>query len=243
MGMVQDCHPDHHMYQLFSEPKDVGFGGTSRRRTWVIGAHSSRSVAIADPFDVYEKITKHITVTKGVDAKISDYLVATSGEIMLEESNRAMSRNLRHFRPGVHPQMHLLTTREAQTMMALDDQYRLMYGRDPKQDPNLVYHLGDSPQYRAWSANSKMIPCYRLGSKSSIYWLPALQRSMTGREKLTSMGFPVSRQAAHALDVPVLGAQDPQRCSDFTSVLGNSMHLQTAGVMQLVALSCFGPWL
>ena len=129
-----------------------------------------------------------------------------------------------------------LTAREAAVAAALDEKYRERYGQDPAQDPNLIYHLGDSTRYCNWSGCSGRLPTLR--KSSGIMWSPCLQRAMTSREKLASLGFPVTRETAGAMQVPQLPVLDVARAS---KVAGNCMHWTAVGVAQLVALCCFAP--
>ena len=235
MGMVVDTHPDHDFYQLFSEPADLGFYGTARNRTWVIGSHKERT-CLADPFEVYGSIKAHCS--RLLRAEVSDYLIATSSELKLEETALALSRNMRSYIPGQTPAGYLLNPRESTTRAAMDEKYRAKFQLEPMDNKNLVYFLGDSSEYCSWSATSQKIPTYRLNSKNGKYWLPHNQRLMTSKERLTSMGFPVSKEVAQAMAVPMMGATDCKRAGD---ILGNSMHFQTSGIMQLLSLACFGP--
>ena len=238
MEMVQTTHPDYAFYQLFSEPADVGFNGTARLRTWIIGAHVEKTVALQDPFMVFEQIKAGLK-SQGIKTAVSDYLIASSMEIRAEESAWAFAKGLTAFVPGSTPQRHLLTNREELVRAELDCKYEVKYKRPAASNKDLVYFLGDSAEYCSWSARSAKIPTYRLNSSSGHYWLPHLNRVMTQKERLVSMGFPVATEMAEAMNVPKLGAADCRRAAD---ILGNSMHLQTCGIMQLVALSCFGPW-
>ena len=71
-----------------------------------------------------------------------------------------------------------------------------------------------------------------------LYWIPSLDRWMTCKERLASMGWPVTSECAQSMGTPMIGAVDPQQAA---SLCGNAMHFQTAGIMQLIALGCFGP--
>lgn len=61
-------------------------------------------------------------------------------------------------------------------------------------------------------------------------------RFLTGREKLASLGFPVTPAISRSLHVRELPLKDTKRCS---MVAGNCMHLTTVGLIQLVALASF----
>lgn len=234
--MLQDSHPDHYWHQLWSEPSDFGFGGTARRRTWVMGAHAELTRPIEDPDDLLEAIKSSISEDK--PCEVQDYLIATDAEINMESMNVAISQNLTHFSPGSTPMSLLLTHREAKAMAELDVKYFIKTGQRSNSARNLVYNLADSGDWQSWSAVSGKVPTYRLNQKSSKYWLPALQRWMTSKERLVSMGFPVCREVASSMRAPIIGAADAMRASD---LLGNCMHFQSCGIFQLIALSSYGP--
>lgn len=232
--MLQDTHPDHYWYRLFSEPFELGFHGISRPRTWVIGSHSQRSVCQHDPFELYDAIKDKFAQSRGAQAH--GFLVASTAEIHQEAIDLATSRGLSHWVPGVVPLQFLLNHRESVTARDLGIAYQEKYGEDPRANPNLVFFLGDSAEYRSWSAVKGRILTYRLNK--GIYWVPAQGRWLTNKERLVSMGFPVTPELAQCLSVPMLGARDCKRASD---LVGQAMHFQTAGVFQLLALSCFSP--
>lgn len=235
VGMVQDTHPKHVPYQAFSEPSDFGFGGLARMRTWLMCAHKDLTTCLHDPFELLEMIKsecqKHQT-------DVGDYLIATKHEIVLESQELAQRRGI-CFRAFDSDLTYLLTTRELETKQALDVKYHQKKGVSPETDPNLVYFLGDSASYGAsWSANSKRIPTFRRNAASGVFWLPAHRRFLTQKERLVAMGWPCCTEVARSLQVPLFGASDVRRASD---LLGNAMHYQSAAILQLVALSCFGP--
>ena len=234
MGMMQDCHPDHHFYQFFSSPQDFGYGGIARNRTWVIGSHKDRSTCLFDPYMLLEAICEACSQTY---TEVKDYLVASDLEIKMEAIELARRRNLA-FRTNSPSLDYLLLAREVSTVWSLNQKFRAKFGRDPEMEDNLVYHLGDSSDFCSWSANSKQIPTFRVGSKSSLYWMPKYKRWLTAKEKLVAMGWPVTKEVAESQGIPFFGAKDTKRATD---LLGNGMHWQTAGIFQLIALSCFGP--
>ena len=238
MGMMEDTHPEHCWYQLFSEPGDFGFSATARHRTWCIGSHEDRTVCREDPFIILGKIKEFFH--ENCQCKLSDYLVSTDGDVHMEALETAAKLGMKHFVPGRDPMTLIMNHRECRTMVELDDRYEQKFHESSKTNPNLVYGLGDNADYQSWSASSGKIPTYRLSTTSSRYWLPYHQRWMTAKERLVSMGWPVCPAMSHAMDVPLIGALDPKRAFDLIKVLGNSMHLQSTGVLQLIALTCFG---
>ena len=235
MGMLEDTHPDHDFYQLYSEPANVGFSGIARYRTWVIGAHRARSTCLFDPFDLQNMLTS--AFQQNVNAQVEDFLVASEFEIQMEAAALASRRNI-SYRIGERNLQYLLTRRESECRQQLDQKFLERYGSLPTGSPNLIYFLGDSADYCTWSAASQKIPTYRMNSKTSLYWVPSQRRWLTAKERLCSMGFPCTHEIAAAMSVPLLGATDVRRAAD---LCGNSMHFTTCGIMQLISLACFGP--
>ena len=235
MGMLEDTHPDHDFYQLFSEPGDVGFSGLARSRTWVIGSHRERGTCLYDPFEMQRRLSD--AFQKNVNAQVYDFLVASRTEIQMEAFDRARRLGI-PYQLGCMDLQYLLNPREDACRQALDVKYVNKFKTLPWQNPNLVYYLGDSETYCTWSASSGKIPTYRMSSRTAVYWLPSQRRWITSKERLCSMGFPCIPEISDAMRVPVMGATDVQRAAD---ICGNSMHFTTCGIMQLIALACFGP--
>ena len=234
MGMLEDTHPDHDFYQLFSEPSDFGFLGLARYRTWVVGSHKTKSVCKHDPYELMDVLKGAFSNMPG--AQVEDFLVASEAELHMEAASLARRRKVKV--PPLGKFQALLNVRELLCKQQLDDKYIRSFAEHPSQNGNLVYFLGDSAEYCTWSAASAKIPTYRTTARTGLYWLPKQGRWLTSKERLCSMGFPCTHETAEAMAVPMLGATDIQRASD---LCGNSMHFTTCGIMQLISLSCFGP--
>ena len=225
MGMVEDTHPDHDFYQLFSEPTDVGFRGLARSRTWVIGAHRQRTTCLYDPFQIQSTLSAAFRAN--VQAQVSDFLVASPSEIQMEASRVSLQRGIPFL--SHEPNLaYLLGKGELSTKQGLDSKYMNLYQQHPMSNNNLVYFLGDSAAYCSWSASSQKIPTYRLNSKSGKYWLPAQQRWMTSKERLCSMGFPCVKEVAESMVC---------RCSAQLTLPGLQTCVGTRCTLRLVA-SC-----
>ena len=128
----------------------------------------------------------------------------------------------------------LLTRREKDVIKTLNKLYRQTWKADPLADANLVYYLGDNPNRKCWSANSGRIPTLRMSG--GYMWSTSRKRVMTGREKLLTLGFPVTAGTASSMNVPVLPCRDVKRCG---MIAGNAMNWNSVGVAQLIALTCF----
>ena len=130
----------------------------------------------------------------------------------------------------------LLLPREKKAVNQLIQVYRKKFpGKDPYSDDDLFFYLGDSPSNRVtWSAVSRRLPTFRVGTGK--HWCCSRHRWLTGREKLGTLGFPISNEVAQSMGVPPL----PVRCTKRAEhVAGNAMHFSNVAVMQLIALSCF----
>ena len=204
-----------------------------------MAADRELTVVKEDPFEMLSAI-KEVCQAPGFQTTISDYLVASKPEIMLEAAELAERRKINfNLDPDNLNFEGLLLERERETALTLNARYLLKYQQQPWANPELVYYLGDSSAYgNSWSACSGKIPTFRTNSSHGLFWMPSKGRWLTARERLTSMGWPCVHETAMAMDVPMFGAVDPKRASD---LVGNAMHWQTAGIMQLVCLSCFGP--
>ena len=103
-------------------------------------------------------------------------------------------------------------------------------------DLDLCYYLGDNPTYAiTWSADSKKVPCFR--NSGGLYWIPAMNRWVTTREKLACLGLPVDESYCDSMSVSPLLFHDKHRAS---SLIGNSMHLSSVALVTLVGLVSFG---
>ena len=128
-----------------------------------------------------------------------------------------------------------LNNRELEGVSWALGEYARRYGERGEDNPDLFIHLGDNPsQFLCWSASSNKIPTYRTGAGK--YWNPYREQWLLPRDKLSSLGLPVTEDMSKCMSVPGLPMVDTARAS---SVVGNSFHFCTAAIVQLVALSCF----
>ena len=129
----------------------------------------------------------------------------------------------------------LLNRRELGVIERLCGMYRERFtGQEAENDPNLFLFLGDSAERKCWSAVSGRLPTFR--RNSGKHWAVAAKRWLTAREKLSTLGFPVTPGQALAMGVPILPVTENSRASQ---ILGNSMNFSSVGIIELIALSCF----
>ena len=231
---MEDLHsPDFEFFQTFCEPADVGFAGSSRARTYVIGVHTEKSMILKDPLELHEtvrQVLRHHAATMP-----QDYLVATATEVQLEAEGVARRRGIT-YQPNSLDMRYLLTQREAAALQQYEDEFYARYGQRASSVDSLFVFLGDNPSYSlTWSVNGRL-PTFR--TNQGFLWSVKHRRWLTAKERLVSLGWPVTGTVATAMAVPLIPATDVKRASDLA---GNSMHFLNAGAQQLLALSCFGP--
>ena len=128
----------------------------------------------------------------------------------------------------------LLNDRERGVIKTLSKLYQQKFGKAAKDDRNLFIFVGDSATRKCWSGCSGRLPTFR--RNGGKHWGVAHGRWLTPREKMATLGFPVSQQQCIAMGVPLLGISDTQRAAH---IAGNSMNFSSVGVIELIALSCF----
>ena len=235
MGMIEETHPSYDLYQLFFSPKDTGHSGAARDRTYVICSHKEKTSCKFDPLEMKEYISNRMIAK--VQTKPSDYFLASMVEVQREAEQLAIKRNI-PFKPRKLDLTYLLTTREKESLQAYLKAYSQKFG-DPSADPDLVVFLGDNgSSWKTWSATSGQIPTFRRNAKTGLFWSPFLKRFMVAREKLATMGWPVSDCMATGMRCPIIPSHDVMRAADLA---GNAMHFTTVATAQLLALTCFGP--
>lgn len=128
-----------------------------------------------------------------------------------------------------------LNSREREAVDWALAEYTRRFGVRGEEDPDLFIHLGDNPRnFLCWSATSGKLPTYRTGS--GLFWNPHRELWLLPRDKLSSLGLPVTETMAKAMKVPGLPMVDGARAS---SVVGNSFHFCTVAIVHMVALSCY----
>ena len=250
------------MWRIDNSPADTGHAGVSRPRVYVLMCHKETGVVLADPVLLYQNIANKIGIY--VRSRPRDYFVSSSREVELEAMSLASARGIA-YRPVAWiccvdsaPRMcseghsnlvilqsaaeacgdlsYMLTPREVQAVGVFSYQYSLKFGRAAHLDEDLIVFLGDNPSFMlTWSASSNKIPCFR--NNRGLFWIPSLTRWLTTQERLLCLGLPVYEDYAAALSVPMLPCRDLHRSA---SLIGNSMHLPSVAVVELVVLSCFG---
>ncbi|CAE7466337.1 ttn-1, partial [Symbiodinium sp. KB8] len=229
-GMLKE----HYMiFPVHVDMADVGHSGVSRKRVYVIFASKASCRMLVHPVRLYDFVSAQLRAT--YRTKPSDYLTADSMEVQWEASEVARKRCL-PFRSNIPNLDYLLSSREKDAVHKLGLEYHRRFNRDPCKDVDLVYFLGDDPAHTLnWSAVSRKIPTFRKNAGTGKFWFPAFGRWLTSTEKLAVLSFPVRSPMASTLDIPCLEAKDPKRAAQ---LVGNSMSLLSAALIEMVALSC-----
>ena len=95
LPMVHMCDlmaPDYLAYQIFLHPRDVGFAGLSRPRTFVYFCHQETCEYKADLYENLGRVTK--TLSSFVHTKPSDYRVSTPSARQLDCMEMSRKRKI-----------------------------------------------------------------------------------------------------------------------------------------------------
>ncbi|CAK9087763.1 Uncharacterized protein SCF082_LOCUS41478 [Durusdinium trenchii] len=110
--MIKLLYGEHYnIKKLMTETNDAGHSGTSRERIYLILSHKKKTIEIADPVALYEKISQ--IMRRSVQTAPSDYMISSDGfygnntwpaamgtmEVPIKDINRASSvaGNAMHF--------------------------------------------------------------------------------------------------------------------------------------------------
>lgn len=100
---------------------------------------------------------------------------------------------------------YLLTDREQRCVLQAKAEYKRRFNKTAERDPDLVLYLGDNfGKRKTWSAVSRRLPTMRMSGGK--LWSFSRKRWMTGREKMASLGFPVTKGVASATYLLTKGA-------------------------------------
>ena len=103
---------------------------------------------------MYYKVAEHLNSLSSVRARPSDLLLASDEEVLLEAMDVSGRRGLQ-YRPDQLDLHYLLNARETAVIDFALDVYQSRYGRDGREDADLVVYTGDNSWNRlTWSAAS-----------------------------------------------------------------------------------------
>ena len=129
---------------------------------------------------------------------------------------------------------YMLNEREQKVARVLDQEYQRIYKKQPREQLDLVYFLGDNPSFsRTWSARGRL-PCFR--RNTGFYLQRATGRVMTSVDRLTALGWPTTEGIASNMLTTCLPTLDTRRGE---LMAGNAMALGNVSIVILVGLSCF----
>ena len=227
--LFHDCY---WVYILQVDAEDSGFSLVSRPRVYVIMYHKLKTRMIRSPQHTYA-ILKGATEWSNIAVSdISACFLATAEEFSEEISDLASQLRVPLSLAMANPSL-LLTPGELQRLEAYINLYIQTFGSHPVFDRSCIFNLADNPLMRcSWSAHSKRLPCFR--TNAGKQWSCFLNRWLTARELLASMGVPVYPALAETAGVPLIHVQAG---SQAMKMLGNMFHVATAGSVLLSALA------
>ena len=142
--------------------------------------------------------------------------MASATQVQLEAQELALRRRIPYL-AGETNMRYLLNIRERQALSDYNKAYFHKYGMDPCEQEGLFYFLGDNPSYSlTWSAAGRL-PTFRMNR--GLLWSAKFNRWLTSKERLVSMGWPVTPEMALAMAVPQVPALDIKRASDILEKL------------------------
>ena len=130
----------------------------------------------------------------------------------------------------------LLNARERAVVAWCDDEYWQKFRRDPRDDPDLFYFLGDNPWARRCFSAQGVLPTLR--TNAGLLWSPCRARWMTARERMACVGCPVCPDLAEAAGVP---EWRPPPGVPVNQLVGNATHAAVVTLALVLALSCTRP--
>ncbi|CAK9073886.1 unnamed protein product, partial [Durusdinium trenchii] len=91
--MIKLLYGEHYnIKKLMTETNDAGHSGTSRERIYLILSHKKKTIEIADPVALYEKISQ--IMRRSVQTAPSDYMISSDGEVLREAAQLAIKRGI-----------------------------------------------------------------------------------------------------------------------------------------------------
>ena len=233
--LVQHLGMKYHIYSMLVDCNDMGFGLISRQRRYSILYHKLKTNVRHSPVAVYgmlrQKCNSHM---HRLACTPMDCFLASPDEVAGEMAMAAQSKNMPLHAALACPGL-LFSPSEASHLEFYIMAWTSKYGSHPMFCPWAVFNLGDNPAkgYLTWSAASGKIPGLRTGGHK--LWVPWLGRWLTALELLGAMGLPVYPELAEAARVKQWTVQpgvNPRH------MLGNMMHVSSAGAVLAVALAC-----
>ncbi len=232
-SILQLLFHDHYwVYILQVDAADSGFILVSRPRIYVIMYHKLKTRVIRSPQHTYGIMKGAIEWCDIAVSDISSCFLATTEELLEEISDLASQLKVPLSIAIANPYL-LLSAGEQQRLEAYINLYIQTFGSHPVFDRSCIFNLADNPLMRcSWSCHSKRLPCYR--TNGGKQWSCFLNRWLTSRELLASMGVPVYPLLAEKAGVPLVAVQAG---SQAMKMLGNMFHVATAGSVLLSALA------
>lgn len=174
---------------VFAEPWDVGFGALRRRRAFTFFVRKDVGAFTSDPQQLYDRLVRDL---KKRQIRISDLLWASDTELQKEielmcQGSKSSERSMES----------MLTKFEEDNLKAYE---KLMddAGLDLE---NQICVPGQNPHHVAKWSNTSRLPT--LTATDKWMWVRKLRRPLCAVEKFAGHGFPVRKDLADILGVPV----------------------------------------
>ena len=131
-----------------------------------------------------------------------------------------------------------MTAWEQEQALAYAGQWYKDHGKSPNQDWRAVFAVGQTATTHATTSQlgsdgTVRMMCYTKGGTRRL-WVPARKRWVTGREKLMSMGMPITREAAEVARVAIFDCTTDRK---WHSRAGNGMVVPNVGLVLAAVLS------
>lgn len=226
-----------HAYIIFSmvvDCSDVGFRLMSRKRRYSFLYHRQHVRIMCNPVLLYQQIQNaFLPLLPHLAWKIQDCFLADFTEVASEIADLCTARCVSLCQAVENMQL-LLTPHELERLRSYLRLWAQRFGLPAHFYAWAVFNLADNPDagYVTWTAASGRLPSLR--THGAKYWSPWLGRWLTCKELLACMGLPVYPFLAASAGVSLLPVSPGPAARH---MLGNMMHLASAGCVLAVALA------
>ena len=174
---------------VFAEPWDVGFGALRRRRGFNFFVRKDIGAFTCDPQQVYDRLARDL---KKKQIRISDLVWASDAQVrkeveMLCKGNKSSERSVES----------VLTKFEQDNLK----KYEVLMDDAGLDLENQICVPGQNPDHVAKWSNKSKLPT--LTATDKLLWVRKLRRPLCAVEKFAGHGFPVRKDLADSLGVPV----------------------------------------
>ena len=224
-------------YVIFSflvDCSDVGFHLISRKRRFTVMYHKVKAIVHASPAWLHSRIKQaFLPLQAHMASHVSACFMASMDEILQDIEDLCLLRGVTA-QQAIQDMSLLLSPGELQRLEAYEALWLQRFNVPAYLCDWAIFNLADNPDggFTTWSAASGRIPGLR--THNAKYWVPYLQRWLTNKELLASMGVPVYPSLAIAAGVPFVAVTPGPAARH---MLGNMMHIASVGSVIACALA------